>query len=226
MALSIRILATFLIGSLFFVVFPILAWGVLDINGFISNTARLSYLLTACALNAFAAFRIPEVGKKSPGHKVRSDRQHLTVVLLQAITTTMVLVLPYCDRHELGVFAESPAIRFPGLLLYSFGFLVMHFAQSYLGDQFSVEVGVREGHRLVTDGPYKIIRHPRYLGIILFVIGIAMVFRSWLGVLIAVATIVVLLWRMRDEEALMHQEFGLEWERYARRTHRLIPHLW
>jgi protein-S-isoprenylcysteine O-methyltransferase Ste14 len=62
----------------------------------------------------------------------------------------------------------------------------------------------------VTGGPY---RYPRYLGIIVFTTGISLVFRSWLA----------LIWRIRDEEALMQRSFGKDWEAYSRRSWRLIP---
>ena len=78
---------------------------------------------------------------------------------------------------------------------------------------------------LVTGGPCRFLRHPRYLGIIVFVAGIALVFHSWVGLILDVAIILVLVWRIRDEEALMHTEFGAEWEAYSRQTWRLAPFL-
>ena len=106
------------------------------------------------------------------------------------------------------------------------GFVLMHWAQVHLDLQFSVQVTVQEGHQLITDGPYKLIRHPRYLGIILFSSGIALVFRSWATLVLVALILAVLLWRIHDEESLMGEEFGADWEAYCLRTSRLIPWLY
>jgi protein-S-isoprenylcysteine O-methyltransferase Ste14 len=87
-------------------------------------------------------------------------------------------------------------------------------------------VTVQEGHRLITAGLYRYIRHPRYLGAICVAFGASLVFRSWAGLLLNVLLPGLLLERMKDEEALMHQEFGAEWEAYCKRSWRLIPHIY
>jgi protein-S-isoprenylcysteine O-methyltransferase Ste14 len=96
-------------------------------------------------------------------------------------------------------------------------------AEATLGKQFSVQVTIQEGHRLITDGLYRTLRHPRYLGIVTYNLGVSLVFHSWLGLVLAGALALVLLWRIGDEEALMHKAFGAEWEAYARRSWRVIP---
>ena len=102
----------------------------------------------------------------------------------------------------------------------------MHLSQVHLGRLFSVQVAIQEGHLLVTDGPYRHVRHPRYLGVLLFLPGIALVFRSWVALALAAPILLVLLWRIADEEALMRTTFGADWDAYARRTWRLVPLVW
>jgi len=87
----------------------------------------------------------------------------------------------------------------------------------------ATSVRVREGKRLVTDGPYRFLRHPRYLGILVSFAGISLVFRSWLALILVGVIKAVLLWRIYDEEALMRDEFGAAWERYCRCSWRLLP---
>ena len=198
----------------------------MDPGGFAVNPARRIYLVLAFLLNAFAAIRIPEVGKKRGQQKASVQRQHLAVVLLQVLTLSIVAASPFCDRRNIAVLGDRDAVRFLGLGLYAIGFLVMHFAEAYLGKLFSLEVSIQEGHTLVTSGPYRYIRHPRYGGITIFALGIAMLFRSCVGLLLAVMTIGVLVWRIRDEEALMRREFGEEWEKYSSRTWRFIPFIY
>ncbi len=62
--------------------------------------------------------------------------------------------------------------------------------------------------------------------VVLPLAGFCLVFRSWLGLLFAAAMAPVLAWRVHDEEALMRQSFGSEWETYRLRTWRIVPFLY
>jgi len=99
----------------------------------------------------------------------------------------------------------------------------MNWTEASLGEQFSVQVTVQEGHKLVANGLYRYLRHPRYLGIAVYSVGVCLVFDSWLALILAAALTLVLLWRVHDEEAFMHQESGLDWETYCRGSWRLFP---
>ncbi len=223
MSKTTRILITFLMGCFFFVVLPIIGWGITDTGGFFGNPGRMGFILLVCILNAFAAVRIPEVGKKHTEQKKSVGRQHVAVICFQVLSLSLVVVGPFCDRRDIATMAEDEILRYAGLGFYVVGFLFMHFAEWYLGKHFTVEVAVQEEHELVKNGPYRHLMHPRYLGIALFSLGIALVFRSWIGIALAVVTVGVILWRIHDEEALMHREFGGEWEEYAGKRWRLVP---
>ncbi len=222
MSTPVRVALTFLLGTAIFVALPLLAWGPDDVPAFFSEPARAAYVALALTLNAYASVKIPEVGKARDRAERVVARQRLAVRLLQILPLAIVLWGPYGDRRGLAVI-PWPAARWAGVALYAAGFLLMHRAEAHLGRLFSVQVAVQEGHRLVTDGPYRLVRHPRYLGIIAFAAGLALVFRSWPALALAVAVKLVLLWRIRDEEALMAEEFGEEWAAYARRSWRLLP---
>jgi protein-S-isoprenylcysteine O-methyltransferase Ste14 len=218
----LRSLATWLIGTALFVGLPLLGWGLGDLGGFFANLARLSYVVLVTGLNAVIAYRRPEVGAPRAQGTQTVRRQRIAVVLLQVLSLALVLVGPYCDRHGIAVIAAQ-ASRWVGVAMVGMGLLVMHRAQMALGPQFSVQVEIQEGHRLVTDGLYRSIRHPRYLGILVFTSGIALVFSSWLALAVVAGVAVVLAWRIHDEETLMRARFGAEWTAYSKRTWRLCP---
>jgi protein-S-isoprenylcysteine O-methyltransferase Ste14 len=83
--------------------------------------------------------------------------------------------------------------------------------------------GAREGHELRTDGPYGIVRHPIYAGILGMPLGSAMLdgFGHWTLALIGGGLLVLL--RVRSEERLMTEVFRDEYEGYRRRVPALIP---
>jgi protein-S-isoprenylcysteine O-methyltransferase Ste14 len=87
-------------------------------------------------------------------------------------------------------------------------------------------VTLQEGHRLITGGAYRFVRHPRYLGVALLAAGLALLFRSWAGLALFPVILGILLFRIHDEERLMQEAFGQEWQAYARRSWRLIPFLY
>ncbi|CAD7703231.1 unnamed protein product [Ostreobium quekettii] len=81
-------------------------------------------------------------------------------------------------------------------------------------------------HRLVTTGPYTYIRHPSYAGYIIasltFFYFVGM--RSWMWWLVEICRVALMnVFRIPQEEAVLHQKFGKEWEKYCRRTWRLFP---
>nr|MBP7689725.1 isoprenylcysteine carboxylmethyltransferase family protein [Thermoflexales bacterium] len=78
-------------------------------------------------------------------------------------------------------------------------------------------------HQLITSGPYRYVRHPRYVGIFAFNLGVALTFNSLLATLLAVGLLLVLMWRIGTEETMLRQAFGSDWTAYAQRSWRFIP---
>ena len=220
-----NIAVTFFAGGGLFVGLPLIAWGPGDLSRYFADTFRSGYVILALMLNGFAAVRSPEFGKPRTTPRTSFSRQHVVVVFLQILSLLIVIVGPYSDAREIAGLPGDGTFRLCGLLLYGAGFLLMHFAQMALGKQFSVEVAIQESHSLITTGLYSRIRHPRYLGITLFTTGISLVFGSLIDVILSAVGVFVLLWRIRDEEALMLREFGENWKRYAGRSWRLVPYI-
>jgi protein-S-isoprenylcysteine O-methyltransferase Ste14 len=220
-----RNLLKLFIGLIIFIGLPLLAWGITDIPGFFQSPARLGYVVLVLLVHLVEVIAIPDAGSGRTGQRT-VKRQRFAVLCLQMISLAMVVAAPFGDRRDLATFSDSNLLRFSGLALFAAGMGLMLWAEATLGRLFSVQVTIQEGHRLVIDGPYRLIRHPRYLGIIIFAIGLSLAFRSWLGLVFVGMLIPVLLWRIHDEEALMHEEFDREWDDYAHRTWRLIPYIY
>ena len=226
MARLIQIVIRVFVGSILFAGVPLLAWGIADFQGFVAHPARFAFLVVTVLLQVIAVVEFPGAGSSGSKGKKLVRQQQRAVVALQIISLAMVIVPPFTDAHAIAVIDAPDLVRCVGLIACALGFLLMNWSAAVLGKQFSTSVTIQEDHQLVTAGPYRAVRHPRYLGIFLCNLGIALVFRSWLGVLIVAALTGVLLWRIHDEEALMHQEFGADWEAYAGHSRRLVPFVW
>jgi protein-S-isoprenylcysteine O-methyltransferase Ste14 len=112
-----------------------------------------------------------------------------------------------------------------GTLLLALGLAFSVWARVYLGRNWSATVTVKEDHELIRGGPYALVRHPIYSGLLLAFIGSAIARAQWRGVL-AVLIVLVALWRkLRLEERFMSETFGDEYRRYREHTAALIPYL-
>jgi len=214
---------SFIFGVLIFSGLPIIGWGVTDFAGFIQNPYRISFIVMMAILSFFVAIFVPNQGRGFGEGKKLIKRQKISLLFLQILPPLIILISPYFDHNKIAVFNESAIIRCIGIVLAFFGFILMNWSIIILGKQFSVDVTIQDNHKLVTKGPYKYVRHPRYTGIILFFGSIPFIFLAWGTILLVLALIIVLLWRIKDEEKLMHQEFNEEWEKYKKRTFSLLP---
>jgi protein-S-isoprenylcysteine O-methyltransferase Ste14 len=110
-----------------------------------------------------------------------------------------------------------------GVIVAAGGLLFAAWARGHIGRNWSATVTLKQDHELVTTGPYALVRHPIYTGLLLAFAGSALALGEWRGVL-ATAIVFVSLWRkLRLEERWMRECFGGAYENYARRVKALVP---
>ncbi len=112
-----------------------------------------------------------------------------------------------------------------GLSLSLLGFTIWFLGQQALGQYFSSEVVIYQGHQLVERGPYRFVRHPMYTGFILLSVGMELAVQSWPGaVFIAIVLAIGIRYRIPVEEQALISEFGEQYISYSIRVKRkLIP---
>ena len=95
-----------------------------------------------------------------------------------------------------------------------------------LGQQWSLAARVLEGHKLVTRGPYSVVRNPIYTGMLGMLLATGLAVGHWIGLLIALVVFSIgTTIRVRTEAALLREAFGEEFENYARRVPAVIPYV-
>ncbi|MDI7275114.1 MAG: isoprenylcysteine carboxylmethyltransferase family protein, partial [Anaerolineae bacterium] len=139
---------------------------------------------------------------------------------------TLALAPPWEHAHLSGPLPRGGPVPWVGIGLFAGGIALQSWAMWALHGGFRVQVGVSPGQRLVTSGPYGLVRHPGYLSYLVSIAGIALAMGSLIafGLLVAVAVYLVRLAR-REEEALV-AAFGEEYRSYQRRVRRLIPFIY
>jgi protein-S-isoprenylcysteine O-methyltransferase Ste14 len=105
------------------------------------------------------------------------------------------------------------------------GLLFAVWAREHLGRNWSRSVTIKQGHELITTGPYAVARHPIYTGILAGFLGTAIALSQVRG-LIALSLIFLILWvKLRMEERWMRSQFGETYAAYANHTAALVPYL-
>jgi protein-S-isoprenylcysteine O-methyltransferase Ste14 len=124
-------------------------------------------------------------------------------------------------------FAERPflpALAWIGALLAAVSLAMFHLTHRALGRNWSISLEVREGHRLVTDGVYRHMRHPMYTAFWLWAVAQALLLPNWVaGCSGLVGFGLLYMLRVGKEERLMLATFGESYRVYMARTARLIP---
>jgi protein-S-isoprenylcysteine O-methyltransferase Ste14 len=113
-----------------------------------------------------------------------------------------------------------------GIFLMFLGILVRQWAIAVLGRFFSLTVRVAEDHRVVEKGPYRLVRHPSYTGVLITFIGLGLAVQSWGALLVLLGVFSLSFgYRMRVEEKTLLSELGENYANYIKRTKRIIPYL-
>ena len=210
------------VGSIGIVTTLVYLWlAVLGAGGFaafFSHPAR-TMLAVATLVMASAAF-FSDVNLSSGEREDRSNRWIFVPLLVIGLLSAF---LPaYAERQGWWIL-DGETVRWLGVFFYLAGGALRIWPIFVLGRRFSGLVAIQPEHELVTDGIYRVIRHPSYLGMIILMLGWALAFRSGLGVILAALIVPPLLARIRSEETLLRLQFGDEYDAYRRRTSRLIP---
>jgi protein-S-isoprenylcysteine O-methyltransferase len=108
--------------------------------------------------------------------------------------------------------------------MFAVGLVLRWWAIITLGRFFTVDVTIQKDHELVDRGPFRLVRHPSYTGVLLAFVGFALSLRNWAAlVVILVPIFVAFVRRMNVEEEALSQALGSPYTEYMVRTKRLVP---
>jgi protein-S-isoprenylcysteine O-methyltransferase Ste14 len=144
-----------------------------------------------------------------------------------AVTGLALALAPLLNRRRIALLPAYRQLYQLGLSAMLSGLTVRSWANRVLGAAYTRTLRVDAEQRIVQDGPYRLVRHPGYLGTLLVWLGAALALGN--GVSLAVSgTMLLRAYRRRigAEERMLRDAFGEEYERYASRTWRLVPGLY
>jgi protein-S-isoprenylcysteine O-methyltransferase Ste14 len=150
-----------------------------------------------------------------------SQKIIMTVVSIGFIA---LLVVPGLDRrNSWSDMPDALAILGDALLLLGWlGIFWVFRTNSYA----AATIQVASGQRVISTGPYSVVRHPMYAAALLMFLGIAIALGSWWGMAVLAAVLPALAWRLVDEERVLLRDLN-GYADYRRKVRwRLIPLVW
>jgi protein-S-isoprenylcysteine O-methyltransferase Ste14 len=152
-----------------------------------------------------------------------------TIIPIQITMVAGFVLALYAPRFASGLDVLGP-LWIPatlGLLIATMGIAIRAWSILSLGTAFSRVVRVEVGQKLVTTGPYRVIRHPSYAGVMLAFTGIGVIVGNWLSIIaLALIPTIGFVIRILVEERVLRSNMGRRYDDYARGQARLIPGVW
>jgi len=160
--------------------------------------------------------------------KATQRREPATTLLLNrvfVIIGALLLIFPHPPLHWLGQRFIPPGIAAYalGLAMVAAGLGFAVWARIYLGRNWSGTVTVKQDHELIRSGPYGLVRHPIYSGLLFALLGTAIAIGEWRGLFAFAAIAIGFLLKINIEERFMGETFGVQYARYRAEVPALIP---
>lgn len=153
-----------------------------------------------------------------------NEQSQKVIRLLVNLAFSAAIVLSALD-HRFAWSVMPSEVIFAGDAVVLLGLLIIFFV--FKENTFTAQtVEVEAGQKVISTGPYALVRHPMYVGGLVFMLGIPLALGSWWGLLAIVLFAPALTWRILDEENLLAKELPGYAEYCNRVKYRLVPFVW
>ena len=156
----------------------------------------------------------------------RADRGSKIVVIA---TITFGIVAAFWATFRLPRFGMGPewkVLFVVGIAVWLAGILFRFYSMRVLGRFFTYDVAISKGQHVVEIGPYRVVRHPSYLGGLIAALGLGMTMTNWAALLLPLGcSLIGYGYRIPLEERALAQGLGEPYREYMKRTWRLVPYV-
>jgi protein-S-isoprenylcysteine O-methyltransferase Ste14 len=184
------------------------------------------FMTSVSTIGVYLSLQDPELleRRKQFGPSAEQSTPQKMIMSLTMVGFLGIFVVSALD-NRFGWSQAPNYVSIFGNLLIILGFIMLYFV--FKENSFgSSNIQVVEGQKIVTSGPYRLVRHPMYTGTLMMSSGIPLALGSWWGLLVLALITPILLWRILDEEKLLKQELPGYAEYMQMVSKRLIPYVW
>lgn len=184
------------------------------------------YFALSLAITLYLLKEDPQLLQRRMNGGPWAERQATQKIIMSFASLGFIslLVVPALD-HRFGWSEMPPAMALAGDALIVLSWLWIFFV--FKENSFtSATIELAPDQRVISTGPYALVRHPMYAGALVMLLGIPIALGSWRGVLVMVAVLPALIWRLIDEEKFLASNLPGYREYQQKVRHRLIPLVW
>ena len=153
----------------------------------------------------------------------KQDRSTLGIIWL-VIAVSITAGVFVAQNFPAAVLPHGPMLVTAAVVLFVSGLILRWWAIITLGRFFTVDVTIEKDHELVERGPFRIVRHPSYTGVLLAFVGLALSLGNWAAFIVILVPIgAAFIHRINVEEQALSHALGSHYTEYMKRTKRLVP---
>jgi protein-S-isoprenylcysteine O-methyltransferase Ste14 len=162
--------------------------------------------------------------RMTAGPGAEQEKSQQVIQLLAMVTFIAMMMLPAIDHHYRWS-TMPPDLAIAGDILIAFGFAAI-FLVFKENSYASAVIEVRSGQKIVTTGPYAVVRHPMYSGALIMLLGIPLALGSWWDLFTLIPITIILVWRLLEEEKFLATNLPGYSDYQNKVSHRLVPFFW
>jgi protein-S-isoprenylcysteine O-methyltransferase Ste14 len=153
----------------------------------------------------------------------KQDRSTLGIIWL-VIAVSITAAVFVAQNFRAAALPQGQMLAIAAVVLFAAGLILRWWAIITLGRFFTVDVTIEKDHELVERGPFRIVRHPSYTGVLLAFVGLGLSLHNWAALLVILLPIgAAFIHRMDVEEDALSRALGPRYADYMKRTKRLVP---
>jgi protein-S-isoprenylcysteine O-methyltransferase Ste14 len=201
---------------------PMLAWGLGDLASFFANPVRVVYVLLVIGRALVLAW-LWYICPPEPEQESQVIIGHYHADIFEFLY----ILAAYNDRHGLLAMPDLLAIRWSGLAIFFLGTVIALWAQATWVFHLRVEMDHTGEHPvLLQKGPYWAVRYPKLLALFLECLGIALIFRSWAGLVMLLPLVASILNLTGVMEKFFSKQYYRVWGARAYTSKKLLPFIY
>jgi len=186
----------------------------------------LVFMSSVNAIGVYLSLKDPALLERRKNVGPAAEQNGAQRIIMSIAFLSIMALLVFCALdHRFGWSQVTAGVALAGDVLVALGLLInlYVFKENSFGGS---TVKTFEDQKVISTGPYALVRHPMYVGVLIMMTGVPLALGSWGGLMILALMLPVLVWRIFDEEKILKKDLPGYTEYAQKVCYRLMPYLW